>query len=236
MRAVPHRRAESAAPAVLVAHGSRDPRSAAVVHNIAIAAGMLPGFLGFNDPTPLAVAESLARAGHSRLTLVPLLLTDAYHSRVDIPEAARSIRDELGVDVSLAPPVGDTGLAHSLTRSLPSVDAVVVSAAGTSVESGRAHVADVARVVGNLLEVPALEAFATGPGNRPGEAVRRLRAGGARRVAALHYFIAPGMLCDRAVEDALEAGADFAGPPLGPSTELLRLLEDRKNAEVGVLV
>ncbi|WP_169732430.1 sirohydrochlorin chelatase [Haloglycomyces albus] len=211
---------------ILVAHGSRDPRSAAVVHNIALAAGMHPSFLEFNAPHPCDIADELLEGGHRTLRLVPLLLTDAYHSTVDLPAVAADVRNRHpDTTVELAPAIGDTSLAHSLTRALPPLDAVVVSAAGTSMEHGRAHVAEVARTVGNLLEVPVSEAFATGPGRRPDEAVRQLRSDGAERVGALHYFIAPGLLCDLAAEQARDAGACFLGHPLGPSRELLRLLE-----------
>jgi len=89
----------AAAPIVLVAHGSRDPRAAAATRALvrAIAAAR-PGidvrasFLDHTLPRPGQVLAALQAAGHHRATVVPLLLTKAFHGRVDIPDVVAAAR------------------------------------------------------------------------------------------------------------------------------------------------
>ncbi|MEU5154983.1 CbiX/SirB N-terminal domain-containing protein [Glycomyces sp. NPDC021274] len=216
----PHR------PVVLVAHGSPDPRSPEAVRAIALAAGAHVGFLEFNEPRPVEVLHSLADKGFAAAVALPLLLTDAYHSRTDLPEVAkRAQEDRPGFTVHVGRPVGDPSLAHALVRGLPEdIDGLVVCAAGTRVDEGRAHVAAVAAEAGRLLGVPAGPGFASGPGPTAGATVASLQAQGAQRIAAVCYFIAPGLLCDKAIESARDAGAVHVGEPLGTAPELLDLI------------
>lgn len=217
------------APVVLVAHGSPDPRSPAVVRAIAEAAGARVGFLEFNEPGPVEVLRSLADEGATRAVALPLLLTDAYHSRNDLPEvAARARQARPGLTVDVARPVGEESLAAALIRGLPEgVDGLAVLAAGTRVDAGRAHVAAVAAEAGRRLGVPARAGFASGPGATGAEAVEALRASGSGSVAAVCYFIAPGKLCDTAVASARSAGVVHVGEPLGTAPELLAVIAAR---------
>ncbi|QSB04438.1 sirohydrochlorin chelatase [Natronoglycomyces albus] len=200
---------------LLVAHGSPDPRSAPVVRALAERCGAHASFLEFDQPHPLTALRELADQGHLSATLVPLLLTNAYHARIDVPRIAAEASGF--IDIHQATPVGTLSHARSLVVGLPDCDGVVVGAAGTRVAAGRSHIHAVAAETGRLLGVPALAGFATGEGLRPAEAVRQLRAQGARRVAAVSYFIAPGKLSDVAMHSAREGGAIFVGQPLGVS-------------------
>lgn len=87
-------------PVVLIAHGSRDPRAAAATRALARAvAAARPGlivhdtYLDHTTPKPGRVLHELAAAGHRGATVVPLLLTAAYHGRVDIPAVLRTARE-----------------------------------------------------------------------------------------------------------------------------------------------
>lgn len=98
-------------PVVLIAHGSRDPRAAAATRALARAvAAARPGlpvhdsYLDHTEPAPGRVLHELAAAGHERVTVVPLLLTAAYHGRVDIPAVLSAAREE-GLRLSVR--VGD---------------------------------------------------------------------------------------------------------------------------------
>ncbi|GAB3235969.1 sirohydrochlorin chelatase [Glycomyces halotolerans] len=226
----------SETPVVLVAHGSPDPRSPEVVRDIAAAARARVGFLEFNDPHPVDVLTGLADEGVERAVALPLLLTDAYHSRTDLPEVARRAEEaRAGLTVVLGRPVGDETLASALVRGLPDgADGLAVLAAGTRVDEGRAHVEAVAAEAGRRLAVPSRAAFASGPGLSGAEAVAELRALGCERVAAVCYFIAPGKLCDVAAASARSAGAVFVGEPLGTAPELLKLIADRSSAAAAV--
>ncbi|RKN39944.1 cobalamin biosynthesis protein CbiX [Micromonospora endolithica] len=117
---------------VLVAHGSRDPRAAEATRALARAVAVVrPGapvvasWLDHTEPGPTAVLRELAKAGHARAVLVPLLLTAAYHRRVDIPaavDAARAAGATIAVRVTdVLGPTGatvDAGLLAGLRRRL----------------------------------------------------------------------------------------------------------------------
>ena len=93
-----------AAPAlVALAHGSRDPRSAATIKSlVAEVKAMRPdlrvetAFLELSKPSFTTVVNKLVRAGYDEIVVVPLLLTEAYHAKVDVPEviAAAMARHE----------------------------------------------------------------------------------------------------------------------------------------------
>ncbi|MFD6449286.1 sirohydrochlorin chelatase [Nocardia sp. NPDC060220] len=77
---------------IAVAHGSRDPRSAAtmaaVVADVAAARPDIPvrlAFLDLSTPSVDEVVDDLATQGHTDVIVVPLLLGNAFHARVDLP-------------------------------------------------------------------------------------------------------------------------------------------------------
>ncbi|HYF74589.1 MAG TPA: CbiX/SirB N-terminal domain-containing protein, partial [Nocardioides sp.] len=84
-----------AAPAlVALAHGSRDPRSAATIKALVDEVrAMRPdlrieqAFLDLSRPSFTTVVDRLVKAGFDEIVVVPLLLTEAYHAKVDVPSA-----------------------------------------------------------------------------------------------------------------------------------------------------
>lgn len=80
-------------PALLaVAHGSRDPRSAATVRALVTAVRLAaPGtevreaFLDLSSPKVGERLAELHARGQRQVVVVPLLLGSAYHARVDLP-------------------------------------------------------------------------------------------------------------------------------------------------------
>jgi sirohydrochlorin ferrochelatase len=64
--------------------------------------------------------------------------------------------------------------------------------------------------------------------------VAALAAAGARRVAVASYFLAPGHLYDRALEQARVAGATTAAAPLGDAPQIVDLILGRADAAVPV--
>ncbi|MDR8414855.1 CbiX/SirB N-terminal domain-containing protein, partial [Nonomuraea sp. 3-1Str] len=76
-------------PLVAVAHGSRDPRAAAVVEalldEVRRARPGLPVRTAYLDHAAPSLGQALAGLGEA--VVLPLLLTEAYHSRVDLPAA-----------------------------------------------------------------------------------------------------------------------------------------------------
>ncbi|MFY1675402.1 sirohydrochlorin chelatase [Plantactinospora sp. WMMB334] len=119
-----------------MAHGSGDPRAARATEAltravVAARPGLLAraSYLDHGPPRPGAVLAELEAAGHRRAVLVPLLLTAAYHGRVDIPGAVEAARRAgLRMPVRTAEVLGPTaagvdprllaGLLRRLTEAL----------------------------------------------------------------------------------------------------------------------
>jgi sirohydrochlorin ferrochelatase len=235
-------------PLVLVAHGSRDPWAA--VANRALARAVGPhahvAFLDHAGPRPADVLLDLQAGGARRLTVVPLLLTAAYHGRVDVPAAVRDaeragVRVPVRVSDGLGPVGGvpDPLLLAALRRRLatadaaarvwaparPPLDGVVLAAAGTRDTAARATLETVAAALGaSLGGLPCRVAYASAGGPTGAEAVAVLRAAGAGRIGVASYFLAPGLLHEAVVTDARRAGASVVAEPLGGAAELARLV------------
>ena len=230
---------------LLVAHGSADPRAAEATRALARAVRSRGGrptrvsFLDHAGPRPDEVLWSLAAAGAAHVTVVPLLLTAAYHSRVDIPRALDrapahlrvSLGDVLGpIDGAVPAPLLAALVRRLAQADVCPCDGIVLAAAGTRDRTALSSVDDVARALGTHLGRPCRSAYASASAPTPGDAVAALRADGARRVAVATYFLAPGRLYDTAAASAVRAGAQAVAAPLGDAPELARLVLDRAAA------
>jgi sirohydrochlorin ferrochelatase len=237
-------------PLVAVAHGSQDPRAAAVVADLmalvrarAHRSGLAglqarAAFLGHALPSVPDVIESLPASGDRSVVVLPLLLTEAYHSDTDLPAVlheARSRRPWL--QISYGRPLGPhPGLLHALDRRLaeagmpaPEADtAVVLAAAGSSRPAANAAVTRVAAAWqaarGWRAVVPA---YASAASPTPGEAVAALRRGGAPRVAVATYLLAPGVFADQVRDASLAAGATAVSAALGAAPEVADVVVER---------
>nr|WP_205807288.1 CbiX/SirB N-terminal domain-containing protein [Micromonospora sp. HNM0581] len=228
---------------LLVAHGSRDPRAAEEIRALARAVAaarpgtpVLASWLDHTEPDPTDALRGLAASGHSRAVLVPLLLTAAYHRRVDIPAAVAAaersgppvrvrVTDVLGPVGGEVDPALLAGLRRRLGEALSGgCDAVVLAAAGTRDAAARGSVGRVAAALGAALNVPVRVSYASAAPPDAGAAVTRLRAAGARRIAVAAYFLAPGLFHDAVVSSARDAGAVAVARPLGDAPELVDLI------------
>jgi sirohydrochlorin ferrochelatase len=231
------------APALIaLAHGSRDPRSARTVREIVASTKTLrpdlkiePAFLDHARPDLDSVVDRLVARGHAEIVVVPLLLTQAYHAKVDVPDVVQAAADRHdGVAIRAADVVGtdaalltvlDVRLREALRESrVRELDALVLAAAGSSDARANATVARLARLWGHRHHLPTSVAFASTVPPSTGEAVRDWRRQGRRHVAVGSLFIAPGQLPDRADELAIEAGAVAVSRPLGAHDELSRVV------------
>lgn len=232
-----------AAPAlVALAHGSRDPRSAEtitalidLVREMRPDLRIEPAFLELSKPSFTTVVNKLVRAGHDEIVVVPLLLTEAYHAKVDVPQVVAEamerheglkIRttDVLGLQTSFLE-VLDVRMREALKEArVRELDALVLAAAGSSDPLANQAVARLARLWGTHHKLPVTAAFASAAPPATGEAVRAFRAEGRRHIAVASLFLAPGFLPDRAAELALEAGAIAVSAPLGAHPEVARTI------------
>ncbi|CAL9389627.1 Sirohydrochlorin cobaltochelatase [Streptomyces sp. enrichment culture] len=228
---------------LVVAHGSRDPRHAATVHDLvrrvrAQRPGLRveTGFLDFNVPSVGAVLESLDAEGVRDVVALPLLLTRAFHAKADIPavlsEAPPRLRirqaDVLGPSPLLVAALERRLYEAGLTPADKSSTGVVLASAGSSDPEAIAVIADVAREWRHTGWCAVRPAFASASLPRTEDAVRKLRELGCARVAVAPYVLAPGRLPDRIARGAAEA--DVLADVLGPSPEVAQVLLERYDA------
>jgi sirohydrochlorin ferrochelatase len=214
------------APLVAVAHGSRDPRSAATVRALGEAVRrQAPGldvrvaFLDLSEPLVTDVLRGLYAEGHREVVVVPLLLGSAYHARVDLPALIDGVRrdcprlevstsDVLGPDPVLTDVALDRLAGAGADLGDPGLG-VVLSAVGSSSAEANAAVARLARRWRKRLPVASVvPAFASATKPDVPAAIAELRARGARRIAVASWFLAPGLLPDRIARLAREAAPE----------------------------
>ncbi|SEG08159.1 Sirohydrochlorin ferrochelatase [Thermomonospora echinospora] len=228
-------------PLVAVAHGSKDPRAAATVQGLLTAVRArrpgLPVLTSYLDHAPPAPAGVLAGLDADAAVVLPLLLTAAYHSKIDIPgvlAGVRTARPRLGLRTAgtLGPhPLLTAALERRLAEAgVPTGDpgtAVVLVAAGSSDPAANATIWSLARrwrAAGWWGVVPA---FASAARPTPGEAVAALLDAGAPRVAVASYFLAPGYFADKVRAESLAAGATAVSGVLGAAPEMAEVVLHR---------
>ena len=230
-----------AAPALVpLAHGSRDPRSSATIRSLVAEVKALRPDLrietAFHDhsrPGFQTVVDRLVKAGHEEIVVVPLLLTEAFHARVDVPAVIAEATDRhpglriqasriLGMEPAFLE-VLDLRLRDALKAArVRELDALVLAAAGSSDPLANQAVARIARTWGSRHRLPVTAAYASAAPPATGEAVRAFRGEGRRHIAVASFFLAPGTLPERAGELALEAGAVAVSEPLGAHPAVAR--------------
>ena len=237
---------------IAVAHGSADPRAAATIRDLMeIAAeraaerarirGLSPpilraAYLGHAAPSLPQVLGSIEPG--TEVTVLPLLLTAAYHTKTDIPRVlagsqVRRLRVRYGAPLGPHPL-----LLRALERRMAEVDpaalegpertGVVLAAAGSSDPEANATTSRLAACwqarAGWLAVRPA---YASAADPTPAAAVAGLLAAGASRVVVASYLLAPGLFADRVLRTCLAASAAAVAPVLGASAEVADVLLDR---------
>ncbi len=250
---------------VAVAHGSADPRAAAALGELtplvarrATERGLsVPdlriAYLGHAAPSLPQVMRAFGPG--ARVTVLPLLLTAAYHSKTDIPRVLA--RAGAGMRITYGDPLGPHPLLlRALERRLPGTalenpaeTGVVLAAAGSSDPEANATIARLAAqwqagtgwfAVRPAYASPAAAggqgstAAAGGQGSTagldPATAVTGLLEAGARRVVVASYLLAPGLFADRIRDASLAAGATAVSPALGAAPEVADVVLDRYQA------
>ena len=250
---------------VAVAHGSADPRAAAAVGELtplvarrATERGLsVPelriAYLGHAAPSLPQVMRTFGPG--ARVTVLPLLLTAAYHSKTDIPRVLA--RAGAGMQITYGDPLGPHPLLlRALERRLPGTalenpaeTGVVLAAAGSSDPEANATIARLAAqwqagtgwfavrpayaspaATGGQGSTAAAGGQGSTPGLDPATAVTGLLKAGARRVVVASYLLAPGLFADRIRDASLAAGAAAVAPALGAAPEVADVVLDRYQA------
>ncbi len=216
----------------LLAHGSPDARHARDVDGLAArlgAAGVATevAYLDHHAPTPAAAAHALASAGHRSTTVVPMLISPAYHAKVDVPAAVEAMRvAEPSLRVSPTPPIGIhpllLGAAAELAREsgipIGPRTGVILAAAGSrdlrAVASVDALVRDHGPAIAASLGARAVRG-AYLDGGRPLGRIRTLM-----RCVDLctSFVVVPIVIADGVLRDRIVRAATLADLPVAPGS------------------
>jgi sirohydrochlorin ferrochelatase len=230
---------------VLTAHGSADPRAAANTHAVADQIRLLRPSLDVRvafceKSTPNLLDVLTALDGPAVVT--PLLLANAYHARVDIPDIiaeAQAGSAQAGcahADILRADTLGeDPRLVHVMRQRLDELDidldrddaGVLVVAVGSTHAEANAGTATLADAMAHGTRWAGVRvAYATGPAPSVADGIAELRHLGARRMVLAPWFIAAGRITDRVAAIAAAEGIAMA-EPLGAHPLLAETLLDR---------
>lgn len=208
-------------PVVLLAHGSRHPHADAAVSRIAAEVERASGrrtmasHLDFSPLTLTEVARLLGMSGHGEAVVVPLLFTDAFHLRQDVPDALAEAEETSGVHLHLAAPVGlGEDMAALIAGRVGSADRLVLYSVGSTVLGANDTVVDLAARAGDLLGIPGDAVVATG-GEGTGPDALAVHCSEAGNVAVQPLFFSPGTLWDLAVRELSGNDGVQLGEPLG---------------------
>ena len=214
---------------VLVAHGTRKPGGVSMIGELAdrvgaaLARPVRVAFVDVLGPTPSEVLRSLDGAP---AIVVPAFLSSGYHVRSDLPDhiaasahPAVTVTPALGPDPQMVRVVTDRLLESGWRPG----DSVVLAAAGTSDRGAQRDLRITATLLSAALGNRVELAYAATGEPRVPQAVRRLRAAGARRVVIASYLLADGLFQDR----LRGAGADLVTAPVGLHPGTVRLVTAR---------
>lgn len=225
---------------VLTAHGSADPRSAAVTHAVAGRIRRLRPWLdvraAFLEQTAPSLGDVLRNTpATTAAVVVPFLLASAYHARVDIPavvaDSGQYVRqaETLGEDPALLSVLRLRLAEAGVSPDEPDLGVVVV-AVGSSKPDANARTMTVADTLAAGTRWAGTEtAFATGPYANLPEAVARLRERGADRLVIAPWFLAHGKITDRVADFAARHDITMS-EPLGSHNLVAATAMDRFDA------
>ncbi|MBA0048808.1 sirohydrochlorin chelatase [Mycobacteroides sp. LB1] len=221
---------------VAVAHGSRDPRFAENAHRLIAQVrtlrpdlDVLLAFLELSEPNLVDVLGDLS----GDAVVVPLLLSDAYHARIDLPTLL-SDHAPIGLRVVQAPVLGaDERLLRLARRRIAELGVdnpgVILTAVGSSDVTANARTRTLAAQWTRSTTV-----FATGESTTLADAADALRSRGATEIVVAPWFLSPGLLLDQVRAVAAESGIRVAAP-LGADRLVAEVVVERYVSTVAAL-
>jgi len=186
-------------------------------------------FLELSEPNLVDVLGHLS----GDAVVVPLLLSDAYHARIDLPTVLSSARP--GLRVTQAPVLGADSRLVQLARCRVielGIDnpGVILTAVGSSDSTANARTRALA-----AQWTLSTTVFATGDSTSLADAADALRARGATEIVAAPWFLSPGLLLDRVRAEAAQLNMPVAAP-LGPDRLVAEVVVERYSAAVSAPV
>ncbi len=165
--------------------------------------------------------------------VVPLLLSDAYHARIDLPTVLSSAPP--GLRVTQAAVLGaDHRLLQLARRRVIELGidnpGVILTAVGSSDSTANARTRALAAQWALSTTV-----FATGDSTSLTDAADALRACGATEIVVAPWFLSPGLLLDRVRAEAAQLNMPVAAP-LGPDRLVAEVVVERYSAAVSAPV
>ena len=226
-----------------VAHGSKDDGSQQVVRDLLVmSAAQRPGlraeaaYVDNASPSIARAVAGLVAQGESDITVVPLLLGAASHSKTDVAASVQAARfAHPGVVLRYGRPLGPHPVVVDvLARRLSEagvVDLPIVLVAGGALDpDANAGVAATARLLWEGRSFPSVDiAFVSTTGPTVAQVLERLRAQGFARAGLARYFLGPGFLPRQAAVQAAQVdGIEVVvSEPLGASEGLAGLVLGR---------
>lgn len=223
---------------LLTAHGSKDPRSAANTYALVDQLRRIrPGLdvdAAFCEQNAPNLRDALGLSAQPTV-VVPLLLADAYHARVDIP----ALIAESGADVSQAAVLGEDPrllrvlrkriAAEGVSRLDGEAGVIVVAVGSSRAEANACTAALAERLAAHTCWAGVRAAFATGPSPSVADAACELRRDGATRLVIAPWFLAHGRITDRVADFARAEGIPMT-QPLGADPLVAATVLDRFDA------
>lgn len=224
---------------VLLAHGSPDPRHAQGVEALAThVRALVPhrpvhtAYLDHHPPSPKEAGVALG----THAVVVPVLLTPAFHAKVDVPTAVDDLTQASGSRVSLASPLGPHELLLDAAEELLAAQgispdpttAVLLYAAGSSDSDAVATVgrtlAEHPREGWGPWSVAALEG-----GSSIDQVLRRL-PDEVDRTVVVSFMVAEGILRDRMAQHCGRAGVSMVAGALAQTSAVAHLVLERADS------
>lgn len=202
------------APIICLAHGSRHPQADQAVFEIAERISESTGlpafaaFLDFHPATLTTVAHRVVAAGYSEAVVVPLLFTQAFHARFDVPaaiaEAVESIDATSSAGLTLHLTDG-LGTGADMEELVADFTAQYLAEAPAIAGTASAENADAANAVDSSVDKLALYSVGSSqPGANEAVAEFAGRVGARLNMRSTRAFVATGDNPGRDTEALLE--------------------------------
>lgn len=236
-------------PLITLSHGSRKASAAAGITALTQETGRMLGVdaveahLDLSEPSLDDVVRKLSVQGVTKAGLVPLLFSNAFHAKVDVPAAVKDAQEKYGVELLVGPHLG-TGsdvaavLGEKLKADAPADAHVILYSVGSSHISANEAVIELGETLSRLSGHSVEVVPATGGAGAGGAGVIEVAAAH-KVVHILPLFVTEGLLLDRVLDQlpnisaATGAALTFSTPL---STALAPLVAARYRAALAELL